>query len=88
MRRLMNAVMLHCRKATYLIEKSNDAPLGIVEKTQLNMHLSMCSGCRNYLKQNRFLERLLKRHAHTTLTAKQDTTALEAKILYELQGKH
>jgi predicted anti-sigma-YlaC factor YlaD len=87
MRQLMNAVMLHCRKATYLIEKSNDAPLGIVEKAQLNMHLSMCSGCRIYLKQNRFLERLLKRHAHTTLTAKQDTTALEAKILDELHGK-
>ncbi len=87
MRRLMNAVMLHCRKATYLIEKSNDAPLGIVEKAQLNMHLSMCSGCRIYLKQNRFLERLLNRYAHTTLTAKQDTTALEVKILGELHGK-
>ena len=87
MRRLMNAVMLHCRKATYLIEKSNDAPLGIVEKAQLNMHLFMCSGCRNYLKQNRFLERLLKRYALTTLTAKQDTTTLEAKILDELNGK-
>jgi len=33
------------------------------------------------------LERLLKRHAHTTLTAKQDTTALEVKILGEIQGK-
>ena len=87
MRRLMNAVMLHCRKATFLIEKSNDAPLGIVEKAQLNMHLSMCSSCRNYLKQNRFLERLLKRHAHNTLAAKQNTTALEDKILGELHGK-
>ncbi len=87
MRQLMNAVMLHCRKATYLIEKSNDARLGFVEKAQLNMHLSMCSGCRNYLKQNRFLERLLKRHAHTTLAAKPNTTALEAKILDELLGK-
>jgi len=87
MRRLMNAVMLHCRKATYLIEKSNDAPLGIVEKAQLNIHLSICSGCRNYLKQNRFLERLIKRHAHTILIAKQDTSALEAKILDELHGK-
>ncbi len=87
MRRLMNAVMLHCLKATYLIEKSNDAPLSIVEKAQLNMHLSMCSGCRNYLKQNRFLERLLKRHAHISLAAKQDTTALEAKILRELLNK-
>jgi predicted anti-sigma-YlaC factor YlaD len=84
MRRLMNAVMLHCRKATYLIEKSNDAPLGIVEKAQLNMHLSMCSGCRNYQKQNQFLERLLKRHGQTTLVSNQDTIALEAKILDEL----
>lgn len=87
MRRLMNAVMLHCRKATYLIEKSTDAPLSMVENAQLNMHLSMCKGCRNYLKQNRFLERLLKRHAQTSLAAKQDTTALEFRILNELHKK-
>ncbi|MBA2331009.1 MAG: hypothetical protein H0V91_15485 [Flavisolibacter sp.] len=85
MRRLMDAVMLHCRKATYLIEKSNDAPLSILEKAQLNMHLTMCSGCRNYLKQNRFLERLLMRHAKTTLGPVQNTTRLEEKIIKDLK---
>lgn len=88
MGRLMNAVMLHCRKATYLIEKSNDAPLSIVETLQLNMHLSMCSGCRNYLKQNRFIERLLERHAHTTLVPKQNTDELEEKIISNLKNKY
>lgn len=86
MRRLMNAVMLHCRKATYLIEKSNDAPLDFIEKAQLNMHLSMCNGCRNYKKQNRFLERLLKRQANTSLKPKQDTGALEEKIIRKLKN--
>ncbi len=87
MRRLMNAVMLHCRKATYLIEKSNDVPLDLIEKAQLNMHLSMCSGCRNYRKQNRFLERLLKRHAHTTLIPTKDTGELEKKIIRNIENK-
>jgi predicted anti-sigma-YlaC factor YlaD len=87
MRRLMNALMLHCRKATYLIEKSNDVPLDLVERAQLNMHLSMCNGCRNYRKQNRFLERLLNRHAHTTVTPPQNTTELEDKIIRNIEEK-
>lgn len=85
MRRLMDAVMLHCRKATFLIEKSNDAPLGLIEKAQLNMHLSMCRGCRNYLKQNRFIERLLKRHVQSRIGPPRDTSKLEEKIIEELQ---
>lgn len=87
MRRLMNAVMLHCRKATYLIEKSNDVPLNLIEKAQLNMHLSLCSGCRNYRKQNQFLERLLKRHAHTTAVPIQNTKELEDKIIRNIKNK-
>lgn len=87
MRRLMNAVMLHCRKATYLIEKSNDAPLNFIEKSQLNMHLSMCSGCRNYRKQNRFLERLLKRYAQAVISTPYNTKDLEATILEEIEKK-
>ncbi len=87
MRRLMNSVMLHCRKATFLIEKSNNAPLSLMEKAQLNMHLSMCSGCRNYRKQNRFLERLLRRHTTTTLAPKQNTAELEEKIIMNLEEK-
>ncbi|HVK97009.1 MAG TPA: hypothetical protein VM368_04285 [Flavisolibacter sp.] len=87
MRQLMNAVMLHCRKATFLIEKSNDAPLNLMDRAQLNIHICMCAGCRNYRKQNQFLERLLKRHAHTTLTPKQDTSQLEEKIIQELRNK-
>lgn len=87
MRRLMNAVMLHCRKATFLIEKSNEAPLGLVEKVQLNLHLSMCHGCRNYRKQNRFLERLLNRYGTKTTVPPQNTAALEEKIISELESK-
>jgi len=81
MQRLMEAAMLHCRKATYLIEKSNDVPLSFLEKVRLNMHLSICKGCRNYLKQNRFIEGLLIRHAQTTLTSPTNTTELEERII-------
>ncbi|MDQ3552187.1 MAG: zf-HC2 domain-containing protein [Bacteroidota bacterium] len=70
-----------------MIEKSNDAPLSLMEKAQLNMHLSMCSGCRNYRKQNRFLERLLRRHTTTTLAPKQNTAELEEKIIMNLEEK-
>ena len=86
MRRLLDAVTLHCRKATFLIEKSNDAPLSFLEKVRLNMHLSVCNGCRNYLKQNRFIEHLLIRHAQTTLPSPTDTTDLEKNIISSLKN--
>ncbi len=84
MRRLMYAVVLHCKKATFLIEKSNDTPLPLLEQVQLNMHLSICNGCRNYLQQNRFIERLLQQHAHVTLSPETDTADLEERILSHL----
>ncbi len=84
MRRLMNALVLDCKKATFFIEKSNDVPLNMVDKTKLNMHLSMCSGCRNYFKQNRFIERLLKRFAQVSLN-KEDTAELENRIIQRIE---
>lgn len=85
MRRLMHILMPDCRKATFLIEKGNDIPLPVKDKWQLHLHLSMCRGCRNYAKQNRFLERMLKRFAQVTLWKGTETTALEQKVIQEIE---
>ena len=50
--KLMNLLMLSCKKATLLIEKRQGFSLSIKEKMQVKLHASMCNACRSYEKQN------------------------------------
>ena len=59
MKRLMTYLMLSCRKATELIEKKASFSLNPIENMQLFLHTSMCSACRSYEKQSRFLDKCL-----------------------------
>ena len=56
----MNLIMLSCRKATFLIEKSHDKPLSFIDKLQLSMHLKICDKCSGYQKQSLLIEMVLK----------------------------
>jgi len=40
--------MLTCKEITHLLSESQDRKLSISEKVQLEMHLAMCKGCRNF----------------------------------------
>ena len=42
----------NCEKATYLIEKSQLAPLSSNDYLMLNVHLAGCPECRSYLQQS------------------------------------
>ena len=55
----MHILFLSCLKATELIEKKMHFKLSIVEKLQLKVHKSMCDACRNYEKQNYFIEKAI-----------------------------
>jgi len=59
MKKLMHILFLSCLKATELIEKKMHFKLSIVEKLQLKVHKSMCDACRNYEKQNYFIEKAI-----------------------------
>lgn len=64
MKKLMNYLMLSCKKATELIEKRALVRLSFKEKVQLRMHKSMCDACTAYEKQSRKIDELLHKHIH------------------------
>jgi len=47
--------MLSCKEATRLLSEAQDRKLVLPETLRLEMHLALCSGCRNYRKQMSFL---------------------------------
>lgn len=90
MMRLMNILMLSCRKATELMEKKLHTPLGPPEKFQLFLHKQMCDGCRLYEKQSRFIHVLFKNKGKSTNGANGQKKTLpvevKSKIIKELEN--
>jgi predicted anti-sigma-YlaC factor YlaD len=78
----MNIMMLSCIKATQLMELREHCPLTLPDKIQLRMHVAMCSGCRNYMKQTRLINELLRRNLETAAIVATDD--LEANIIRKI----
>lgn len=55
--------MLSCKEVTHLLSESQDRKLTLAEKMHLEMHLTMCKGCKNFKSQMRFLREACKRYA-------------------------
>ena len=53
--------MLSCKKVTRLVSESLERPLTLGEKTQLKLHLLICSACTNFDKNLKTL-RVAMRH--------------------------
>lgn len=56
----MDAVMLNCEEATYLITKSEFEKVGCVKRMQLKMHLAGCKLCRRFKIQSDIIDKSLK----------------------------
>ncbi len=54
--------MLNCKTVTQLLSEAQERELSLAERMQLALHLSMCSGCRNYRKQIGFLRTAVRHH--------------------------
>ncbi len=54
--------MLTCKEATRMMSEAQDRPLSIGERLQLQMHLAMCRGCRNFRVQMDFLRTACRRY--------------------------
>jgi hypothetical protein len=52
--------MLSCKDATRLMSEAQDRKLGLAERLQLDMHLVICKGCRNFNEQMIFLRRVCR----------------------------
>jgi len=64
MKKLMNMLMLSCKKASGLIEKKIHFSLNPIEKLQLFLHASMCNACKSYKKKSKDLDSLLNKYIH------------------------
>lgn len=88
MKRLMNLVMLSCRKATELIEKQLYFELSPIERVKLRMHMLMCDYCTRYKKQSLFLHRLLSTNNHdhpaADIPGTEENQALKNRIITEI----
>jgi hypothetical protein len=60
MKKLMNLLMLSCKKATELIDKKIHTGITRRENVQLHMHTLMCNACRNYEKQGHLIDTAIK----------------------------
>lgn len=54
--------MLKCKDMTHLLSEAQDRKLTVSERLQLEMHLAMCSGCRNFKSQIAFLRQACRRY--------------------------
>jgi predicted anti-sigma-YlaC factor YlaD len=79
----MNKMMLSCVRATELMELKEVVPLSITKKIQLKMHVAMCSGCRNYMKQTKLINQLLNK-TFNSKPATPGTDELETAIVKKL----
>jgi predicted anti-sigma-YlaC factor YlaD len=53
---------LTCKQVSVLLSQAQERETGFVERLQLEAHLKLCEGCRNFERQLAFLRRALRRH--------------------------
>lgn len=80
--RLMNTLLLSCVRATALVEQKEFIPLCFMQKMQLQMHIALCSGCKNYKTQTALINKLLNKTFYSVPMT--DTTELEKTILSKI----
>lgn len=55
-------MVISCKKAAYLVDKSSVETLNKHEKFALKLHTFMCKFCKNYQRDAQKLDEFLKKH--------------------------
>lgn len=55
--------MLKCKEITHLVSEAQDRKLRLSERLELELHLAMCSGCKNFRRQMAFLREACQRYS-------------------------
>ncbi|MDP3638841.1 MAG: zf-HC2 domain-containing protein [Azonexus sp.] len=61
--------MLSCKEVTHLLSEAQDRKTTLAERVNLEMHLAICKGCRNFRNQMGFLRKACQHY-----TSKQEKT--------------
>jgi putative zinc finger protein len=51
-----------CKEVSELLSQAQERPLTLKERFGVYIHLPLCEGCRNFLKQLRFIRLAAKRY--------------------------
>ena len=54
--------MLSCKEVTHLLSEAQDRKITLSERVNLEMHLAMCKGCKNFKGQMSFLREACQRY--------------------------
>ena len=57
---MKNLLHISCEKATMLVCKREDSPLLFGDRFRLSIHLTICTACRLFAKQNNIINESLK----------------------------
>lgn len=61
MKKLMNKIMLTCKKASFYSSIKSYENLSRRQRIQLNTHLMMCAHCRRFNKQSELIDKNISR---------------------------
>ncbi len=81
----MDAVMLSCEEATYLITKSEMTKVGCIKRMQLKMHLAGCELCRRFKIQSELIDKKLANLENIKLNSTATNKELPKEKKKELQ---
>jgi hypothetical protein len=87
MKKMMNILMLSCKKATELIEKKWVVKLSPIEKIQLTVHTSVCNACKTYEKQSEIIEKSIEQLQLQKNKSTQLPTEKKEQIIKQLEKK-
>ena len=65
--------MLSCKDVTHKLSEAQDRELSLSERLQLEMHLAMCHGCRNFKRQMSFLRMACRRYMSRARSSDNDS---------------
>jgi hypothetical protein len=92
MKRIMNIMMLSCKKASSLIDKRVLLGLSVIERIQLTVHTKMCETCRAYQQQSQLLDKAIQSQVssdpdHTSHPSKKLSNESKSQIIKSLEKK-
>ncbi len=81
---------ISCRNVTALSDKKVHIGLNAIEQSKLSFHLLMCDGCRNYLKQAKILDKILKEELSKIKSPESSSSNedLKLRIVQQINKKH
>lgn len=87
MKKPIHTIVLSCKKAAELIDKKSAVALSLKEGIQLQIHTTICEGCKTYQQQSKLIDELLVKHLGNQSETKNnqvENKALKEKIISKL----